>query len=129
VACAGPIDVPSCIAYGTGLFRSVADTQQNITLQARDRFQNPASDDSDMNGNHPIFYMRISGKNVDTTVQFVRISNGHYKGVYVLSQTGLYTLAIQSQGKHIYGSPFYITVGAGISVEFMVFVYGVCKEF
>ena len=119
---AGPIDVPSCVAYGNGLFGGIADSPQNVTVQARDRFQNLAINDADVNGNHSIFYMRISGKNVDTTVPLVWVSNGYYKGVYILSQTGFYMLSIQSQGKHIYGSPFHVTIGAGISFKFILFV-------
>lgn len=110
----GPIDVSSCVAYGEGLFKAVAGNPQNITVEARDRFQNLAREDVDQNITYSSFYMKISGESIDTTFQFIRVSSGRYKGTYILSQTGYYELAIQNQGRDIYGSPFYVTVISGI---------------
>ncbi|KAI5068455.1 hypothetical protein GOP47_0016800 [Adiantum capillus-veneris] len=105
----GPIDVSACVAYGEGLFRAMAGTPQIIMLEARDRFQNIVKDD-DIRNKTSEFYMKVSGESIDTTFQFKWVSIGRYEGTYILLETGHYNLAIQYQGKDIYGSPFSVTV-------------------
>ena len=99
-----------CKAVGVGLERATAGERQLIQLQSFDAYGNRRTSGADRV--EMTFRSIASGAAVTVEKSVADNGDGSYHLSYVLLQSGAYSVSILVDGEHIYGSPFYISVGA-----------------
>ena len=102
----GEVHLPSCTCDGDGLIGTAVGLQGRFTICAFDKYSNPVPKCG------PEFAVTISGPQ-RLKPELGDLGNGCYEVAYSTEITGVYTISVMLNGKHVRGSQFTACVMTG----------------